>query len=105
VRISTSRNINAPNCTACANRRPWEATIELIEANFKVHRVTWPDFLIAHGKDLTCAAASSGSGMMDGGLYVIATDSRGVAAKHAKVFNRKAGWYVGVSSILGDAAF
>ena len=100
--ISRSSNIDDPHCTACANRRPWAATVAAIEARFRAHGVSWPDFVIMHGKDLTCAAAASGSGAKDRGLYVIATDRHGAAAKHAKVFNRAEGYYVGVSSIVDD---
>ena len=103
--ITLSKNIDAPSCTACANRRPWNETIAAIEAKRKAHRVKWPNFVIMHGKDLTCSAATSGSGMKDRGLYVIATDQHGVAATHAKVFCRKHGWFVGVRSVLNDAAF
>lgn len=103
--ISLSPNIDAPSCTACANRRPWAATVSAIEAKLKAHGVIWQDFAIIHGKYLSCADAETLGGMKDAGLYVVATDVHGVEAKHAKVFNRVDGHYVGVSSIIDDSAF
>jgi len=105
VTIRRSKNINAPNCTACANRRPWEETVAAVEANFETHGVRWPHFVIMHGKDLTCAAAIGASGRMDAGLFVVATDPCGSSAKHAKVFKTVEGFYVGLKRVLNDNAF
>jgi len=103
--ITISPNIDAPDCTACANRRPWAATISALDAKFRANNVTWPDFVVMHGKDMTCAAALPSSGVQDVGLYVVAVDAAGNEARHAKVFARQDPHYVGVTSILKDDAF
>jgi hypothetical protein len=105
VPITLSPNIDAPTCPACTKRRPWAETITLLEAEFTAHEVIWPAFRIIHGKDLPCADPVVADGREDGGLYVIAVDPNGDEAKEARVFARKAGHYVGVSSVLDGSAF
>jgi hypothetical protein len=105
VKISLSPNIDASGCSVCAKRGPWTTTLADIEAKLLGHGVAWADFRVIHGKDLTCAAASRASGVMDAGLYLVATDPHGVGARHVKVFSRVDGSYVGLSSVLNDTAF
>jgi hypothetical protein len=105
VTIRRSENIDAPSCTACANRRPWDDTIKALEACLKARNVSWPNFVVMHGKDLECDAALARGGRKDAGLYVVATDPRGVVAKQARVFNRVEGYYVGVRAVLNGTAF
>lgn len=103
--ITIAANIDAPGCSACAARRPWSSTIADLDAKLRAHNVTWPDFVIMHGKNMSCSGALGSSGMMDHGLFVVAVDSAGREARHAKVFARKDGHYVGVTSILDEDAF
>ena len=103
--ITISPQINATGCTACANHHPWSSTISALDAKLRAHNVTWPDFVIMHGKNKTCAAALASPGVQDIGLYVVAVDTAGKEALHARVFARKDQHYVGVTSILKDKAF
>lgn len=103
--IKKSPNIDAPGCTACARRRPWKSTLAALAAKLQAHNVTWPDFVVMHGKGMTCAEALASSGVQDRGLYVVAVDAAGRQARHARVFARKDPHYVGVRAILEDKAF
>lgn len=103
--IKISPNIDAPGCVACANRRPWLSTVAALDAKLRAHNVAWADFVIMHGRNLTCADSLASSGVQDAGLYVVAVDPAGQEARHAKVFARKDPHYVGITSILNDDAF
>lgn len=103
MRVEKSKYIDSPDCEVCANRRPWESTLAKLEANLRAHGVTWPQFVIMHGRNKSCAEARSG--VHDRGLYVVATNADGTENKHADIFARKNPYFVGVSAILTDRAF
>lgn len=105
MNIRLSGNINAHDCTTCANRRPWDQTIAAIEGQLRAHGVSWSDFVVMHGRDLSCAAAMDSSGHKNAGLYVVATDAQANEVKSADVFARKDPHYVGVKAILAGTAF
>lgn len=105
MKITISPNIDAADCAACANRRPWDSTISELEAKLRAHNVTWPHFMVMHGANKTCAGALASSGMQDIGLYVVAVNESGQEARHAEVFARKDQHYVGIASILKETAF
>lgn len=105
MNIRLSSNINSHDCTTCANRQPWDQTIADIEHQLRSHGVTWPDFKVMHGRNLSCAAALGSSGQKNAGLYVVATDARGNEVRSANVFARKDPHYVGVRAILDGTAF
>jgi hypothetical protein len=105
ITVKCSPNIDDNDCHECVSRRPWPATVTAVVAALTKHGVTWPRVVIMHGKDLSCAHAKSSSGIMDATLYVVAVDAHDAEAKHAKVFKRKDGHYVGVSSVINGSAF
>ena len=94
-----STNIDAPDCGACSNRRPWADTISALERELRAHEVDWPEFLIVHGRDKRCAETANTA------LYLMAVDAAGKEARHAKVFHRRAKHFVGLSSVLDGTAF
>ncbi|MBK9266209.1 MAG: hypothetical protein IPM54_41295 [Polyangiaceae bacterium] len=106
--IRRSDNIDAENCEKCKNcraGRSWDETIAELENQLRAHGVIWPDFVIMHGKNLSCDEALESRGKKDAGLYVVATDKQGNEAKSANIFARKDPHYVGVSSIRNGSAF
>ncbi|MDI1444937.1 hypothetical protein [Polyangium sp. 6x1] len=104
MQIGLSKNIDAEGCEKCKEFRPWWGTIAKIAAQLHAHGVTWPNFLIIHGKHLSCRDAPD-AGDLDRTVYVIATDEHGKEAKGQPIFTTKAGYYVGVNSILDGSAF
>lgn len=103
MNIVLSKNIDAPWCTACKVHRPWTSTIAKIEAKLRAANVTWPDFVIMHGKNKSCAAVKSAD--HDRGLYVVAMTANGAEAKKVDLFARRDPHYVGIDSVLKDRAF
>lgn len=104
MQIGLSKNIDAEGCEKCKEFRPWWGTIAKIAAQLHAHGVTWPNFLIIHGKHLSCRNAPD-AGRFDASLYVVATDAEGKDATGARVFATKARYYVGVNRILKGSAF
>ncbi|WP_437568575.1 hypothetical protein [Sorangium sp. So ce542] len=105
MNIRLSSNVDEHSCTTCANRRPWDQTIASLEHQLRAHGVTWHDFVVMHGRDLSCAEALDSPGQKNAGLYVVATDAQGNEARSAKIFARKDGYYVGVKAALNGTAF
>lgn len=106
--IRRSDNIGAKNCERCKNcraGRSWDETIAELEKQLDAHGVTWPDFVIMHGKDLPCAEAQKSAGNKDAGLFVVATNAHGKKTRKAGIFANKNGYYTGVKSILNGRAF
>ncbi|MDC0741037.1 hypothetical protein [Polyangium mundeleinium] len=109
MQIGLSKDINAEGCKKCQEFRPWWGTIAKIAAQLHAHGVIWPNFLIIHGKRLSCRDAPD-AGRFDESVYVIATDEDGkdATAEQAKVFVTEKGnssRYVAVSNVLNGSAF
>ncbi|MBK9265319.1 MAG: hypothetical protein IPM54_36735 [Polyangiaceae bacterium] len=103
--ITKSSNIDVDNCAACQKRRPWDPTIADVKEQLRSHGVTWPNFVIMHGNDLSCTEAPKNSGKWNATLYVVATDMHGKKARAAKIFLNQSGYFIGLETVLDGTAF
>lgn len=99
----TRHNIDSPSCTVCKRHRPWTTTIARLKSELQARNVSWPSFVLMHGKGRSCEDAASR--LHDRGLYVVAVNASGQVDRRAVIFARKAPYYVGINAILTNRAF
>lgn len=102
MKITLSPHINDEKCPVCEKRCPWPSTQARLDSKLREHNVKWQHFLVMHGKNKSCAEALASLSTHDRGLYIVATDPTGRVARQAKIFARRAGYYVGLKSILDN---